>query len=269
MFRIIKQIKISRGSLRSNDSWVFSSELHYGTFCSLHRTIVVSASVWTSQSDTGQRSARPKDVSVAEDMKIHDDANAARTSATKGRLCGWEPSSRVDLRRTTKGRVWGGNVGCVYLCGSGDWVRGFHFCGPPPCEEKQDVRHFRHLRDVGAILLIRVVPPAPPPTLLINSCTHLLHTKTGPTGLVMADTCQEVCLDFKSSDLFLKKKKKTQTETRPTWLTAVCLLQTTPSAKFNYKQTQPEAAKSVWTRFRAVHTNSGLLKETHKTLGPQ
>lgn len=51
-------------------------------------------------------------------------------------------SRRVMLPlRTRASKANSGGWGGLYLCGSGDCVRGFHFCRPPPCKEKTKQRH--------------------------------------------------------------------------------------------------------------------------------
>lgn len=62
----------------------------------------------------------------------------------------------------------------LYLCGSGDCVRGFHFCSPPPCQEKTKTktwsvseRRMRWIHDYS-----RGVFPPPLKHLLDTCCKH-------------------------------------------------------------------------------------------------
>lgn len=128
--------------------------------CLLHRTSSVSSSVWTSRLHVqhkgllgGGRAALP----LSRRKKVHENswqpsgiscitmAAVSRDRCVKEGISLWEETvhlwrSQEDdvVIKKTSVKTIDGSDWCegLYLCGSGDCVRGFHFCSPPPCQEK-------------------------------------------------------------------------------------------------------------------------------------
>lgn len=87
----------------------------------------------------------------------------------------------------------------LYLCGSGDCVRGFHFCSPPPCEGKtwnKGKKRVRHLLEVNARLLTKGFPPQH----FLDTPTVHMSASTGPASPDVARVCRAVCLYYQVAE---------------------------------------------------------------------
>lgn len=109
-----------------------------------------------------------------------------------------------------------------YLCGSGDWVRGFHFCRPPPCQERAKQKPMS--ATPGRLMPdhTRIPPPATFPL------THTLDASVhGPVQQVLKPhmRCVSCVCVLKPLWLFCSIGNN-GAETRNACLAALCLLLT-------------------------------------------
>ena len=177
-------------------------------------------------------------------------------------------SVKMSVKTIDGSDLWEG----LYLCGSGDCVRGFHFCSPPPCQEKTKTKTWsvsRELPEVHSRLLMRGFPPSR--TSPWHACCKHQHTPVQPVPKPHTCSALRVCIFTPKSHYGGMKTSAVKPEMR-VWLLFVYPKQSPRqkrssdllySALNSHKTSFLQALRLlIWNfrSFRAVCTNSSPLQ---------